>query len=119
MVLNPSNRSCDITFTAENEISTTALNHNNCAQLSAKNFAENNFSLYPNPAKGSVNLLPQGNNVIATVKISDLTGKTIYTLKNTAKGALTINTTGFASGTYFIEITGSNSITTIKKLLVE
>ncbi|MXN91553.1 T9SS type A sorting domain-containing protein [Flavobacterium sp. Sd200] len=84
-----------------------------------KPFAVTGFSLYPNPAKSNVNILPQGNNAIATVKISDLTGKTIYTLKNTTTGVLTINTTGFASGTYFVEITGSNGITTVKKLFVE
>ncbi|MXN91552.1 T9SS type A sorting domain-containing protein [Flavobacterium sp. Sd200] len=86
---------------------------------SNKPFEAIGFSLYPNPAKGSVNILSQGNTAIATVKISDLTGKTIYTLKNTTTGVLTINTAGFASGTYFVEIAGINGIKTVKKLLVE
>jgi len=78
----------------------------------------NNFTVFPNPAKNVVNI-SVGNNgtTIASVKISDFTGKTIYTSKANA-ASLTIDSSALASGNYFVEVVSSANAKTVKKLLI-
>lgn len=75
----------------------------------------NQVEMYPNPANENVTFtnLPENTNIT----IIDLTGKLIYSTK-TAATSLTINTTGFTSGLYLVELTG-NEGNTIKKLVIK
>jgi len=89
------------------------------AALSIKEVTDNSFKLYPNPAKTLVNITASTNvGIIATVKIYDLTGKTIYTSKANA-ASLAIDSSAFASGNYFVEVVSSANAKTVKKLLIE
>lgn len=85
------------------------------SQLSAiETSATKNVILYPNPAKDFVNLDNLSKN--ATVKITDATGKLIYTSvsKDTS---LKISTSDLASGIYFLEV-NNNGKTASKKFIV-
>ena len=88
----------------------------NCDVANVKQVAGNNFILYPNPAKNSVNIAAE-DAIIASVKIYDLTGKTIYIAKVNA-ASLTIDTSALATGTYLTEIKNSYNAKTIKKLII-
>lgn len=116
MVTNFSNLPAYITINAAGNTSQSVFD---CAQLAAKNTVANNFLLYPNPAKHIVNVTAAINEVIATVKIYDLSGKTIYTNNTNISRALTVDTSAFAAGTYFVEVVNSANAKTIKKLIVE
>ena len=68
------------------------------------------FSYYPNPAKDLLNMELQ---MDATIKITDLSGKTCYN-KNFAKGNHIIDLQNFPKGNYIINI-GEH----VKKLLIQ
>ncbi|WP_051200040.1 T9SS type A sorting domain-containing protein [Flavobacterium subsaxonicum] len=88
------------------------------APLSVVAVDQTNFSVYPNPAKDNITIaLNKGTETIASVKIYDVTGKTLYTNSAIAANSLQIDSTPFAPGTYFVEITGSTNTKTVKKLL--
>ncbi len=72
------------------------------------------FHVYPNPAKDFLNLDNLSKN--ATVKITDATGKLIYTSVSKDSN-LKINTSNFANGIYFIEV-NDNGKTTAQKFIV-
>lgn len=77
------------------------------------------FILYPNPAQKVVNISAVKGDTISGLKIYDITGKTIYTKLNINAGNLAIDSTAFAKGTYFVEITSGNGNSDVKKLLVQ
>ncbi|MFA7445835.1 MAG: T9SS type A sorting domain-containing protein [Flavobacteriaceae bacterium] len=75
----------------------------------------NQVEMYPNPASQSVTLTNLAENT--AIKITDLTGKLIYSTK--AVGAsLTIDTTGFTSGLYLVELMGYEG-NVVKKLVIK
>lgn len=100
----------------------TILNGNHIiAPLAVPHYAAqiNTISLYPNPAADYSNLrfeLTKENKVAITV--TDITGKTLYATQatNMTAGAheLTIPTTGFANGIYFVNLKTTSGNETIK-----
>ena len=112
--------SADIYFDFNPAIVTNTFSTEFVAALATPQVATQAFMLYPNPAKNTVNITA-GNtaDVIASVKIYDLTGKIIYIQDNTAPGKVVINSSAFASGTYFVEILSNSNTKTIKKLLIQ
>jgi len=83
-----------------------------------KNFSDNSFTLYPNPASGTVTLQLQNNLVAnATITINDILGKTVA--KTTIDGTQSvINIAGLTSGMYFVTLkSGDHQVT--KKLIVK
>lgn len=88
--------------------------------LSAVDFKAANYIVYPNPAKNVVHIASSGKNAsaITAVKVFDLTGKTIYESKNNPDSEVTINTSAFAAGTYFVEVQSSSNARTVKKLTI-
>jgi len=100
-----------VTNTFETEFVETA--------LSVKPVVAKSFMLYPNPAKNTVNITAASNgDTISSVKVYDLTGKTIYTTKANV-ASLTIDSAAFASGTYFVEVVNGANAKTIQKLVIE
>ena len=86
--------------------------------LGVKDITDKSFMLYPNPAKNTVHITTATDG-IASIKIYDLTGKTIYTAKSANVASLTIDSAAFASGTYFVEVLSSTNAKTVKKLLIQ
>lgn len=111
--------SADIYFDFNPAIVTNTFESEFVEVLGAANYNADSFILYPNPAKNAVHIQPAKNSAaILSVKIHDLTGKTIYTSK-TSVGEITINTSAFAAGTYFVEVVNSANAKTVKKLIIE
>jgi len=115
MTSNFQSQSGTITFNPAGSTSPNALN---CDVAGVIKIAGNNFMLYPNPAKNSINITATvSGNAIKSVKIYDLTGKIIYTTKANAE-SLIVDTSTFAAGTYLAEVINSKNDKTIKKLII-
>ena len=67
------------------------------------NLVKNGFSIYPNPASDILNI--KGDVEIDNASIFDLSGRTIQTLKNSAK---LIDVSNLQSGVYILELTSNN-----------
>ena len=77
-----------------------------------ENVAENNVSIYPNPAKDIVKILNDNNLTISSVGIIDLTGRTVLSTEKTND----IDISELSEGQYFVKIYGDNVI--VKKLFI-
>lgn len=75
------------------------------------------ISLYPNPTDDVVTLSSTTENTLNSVSIVDITGKTVFTTKNTGKQSISINVKSLSPGIYFVSANdGITSYTT--KLIV-
>jgi hypothetical protein len=77
-----------------------------------------NFIIYPNPSKGSINIksIVDAGNV--TVSIYDLNGRAVYSEAMELHNTVSISAEGISSGIYVIEINGANYNQT-SKLIIE
>lgn len=78
----------------------------------AENLANNNVSIYPNPAKDIVKILNDNNLNITNVEIVDLTGRVVLSTDKTDG----IDISELAEGQYFVKIYGESTI--VKKLFI-
>lgn len=79
---------------------------------------KNIISLLPNPAKNFVEIRFSNNyNLISTFKVIDAFGK-IYSTTSTKNNYLQLNLSGFANGTYFVEMYQQNKLIATEKLVV-
>ena len=76
---------------------------------------DGNFMMYPNPTSGDVNL--QSAHMIREVKVIDITGRTVYA-NSVEANDYKINTRGFNSGIYFVQVVTSEG-TIVTKLQVK
>jgi hypothetical protein len=83
-------------------------------QLSTVN---NGFTMYPNPAKGFINLNIETLIGAGSIVVTDLYGKTVKT-QNLSMGANTVNISHLSKGFYLVNVITSEGKTT-KKLVVE
>lgn len=84
--------------------------------LSKPAFNDNALVVYPNPAKTIVTISSKDNS-IETLKITDLTGKTIKTM-NVHAATASINVSDLSSGIYLLELQNSKQERIIKKLVI-
>ena len=77
-----------------------------------ENIAENNISIYPNPAKDVIKILNDNNLNITNVEILDLTGRTVLSTDKSAD----INISELPEGQYFVKIYGESTI--VRKLFI-
>ncbi len=76
------------------------------------------ISVFPNPSKGVINIVNE-NNVINSIKVFDLMGRSLYYKdKMESTYTTTIDLSGLKVGLYFIEIKSGNSVFT-KKIVLE
>ena len=85
-------------------------------------YTTHNLSLYPNPAVETVSLkFTSSQNSDATVRISSVTGKTVYTKQvkmNTGENKLDIPVTELSNGIYFCELQNADGKQT-EKLVIQ
>ncbi len=111
-------KSGDKTFTSTltvNESSTTGLFSN----LSTSN---NSFSLYPQPASGSVHMnIATRHSGKPSVLLRDITGKTLseLTVSDENMGTVNIDLAGITHGIYFIELRIDGKAEAIQKLMID
>ncbi len=71
-----------------------------------------NFSVYPNPATEVVNIKSSDN--ITNIEIMNYLGQTVYTKQNVDNKTAKINVTGLMNGVYFVKVTTTQGIRTVK-----
>lgn len=72
--------------------------------VSAEEFFEEHFNLYPNPATAVLNITSKTGLEPKEIIITDLTGRKVKSINNT----ITVNVSDLASGTYLIDIITNN-----------
>jgi lipocalin len=83
------------------------------AVVSAESFARNNTVMaYPNPTQGVWNFTAT-NDVISSVEVIDVTGKTVAAT-NSAAAEVTVDASGLSKGIYFAKITSGAAVQTVK-----
>lgn len=86
--------------------------------LSVEDFELNSISMFPNPAKNQVNLLWDKAEQVS-VKVYNSLGKLMYySKKQNLLDALSIDTSRYNSGLYFVSVNSLNGVVT-KKLIIE
>jgi hypothetical protein len=66
----------------------------------------NNFKVYPNPVSDEVTIsFPNSENII--LEVYSVTGKRIFVKPVTGLDTITVNVSEYASGMYFVKLTGS------------
>lgn len=86
--------------------------------LSTDNFLVDNFSIYPNPTNGIVNVIGKNNAVINSIQITDVNGRIIKNLDMKGVQETQLDITDLTAGMYFLNIQtnlGSGSSKIIKK----
>jgi len=83
------------------------------ATLSTSDFFATNFSVYPNPSTGLVNLASKNNTAINTIQITDLNGRVVRNINTKGVSETQINISDLTAGMYFLNVqTDSGSGTT-------
>ena len=78
--------------------------------------ADDKLSVYPNPARGVINLKVAGDgSKVTSVEITDVLGKVVYSSKHYQS---VINLSNHVTGTYFIRVNNNSKITTTKVVMV-
>ena len=86
------------------------------AALSAASFENEEFTIFPNPTNGIFTIQSQSNDSISEVKLYDLLGNQILVKKPTLS-SVELDLTSYADGVYIVEVTSSDAIKTIKKVI--
>lgn len=113
ITVNGCNSSKSITGTVVNCAGAKGINGNT-------NLTENQkieFGMYPNPAKGFVNIVMQSASTPGTIRITDLYGKQVKT-QNLSLGNNTVGLQGLAKGIYIISVE-SRELIKSQKLIIE
>ena len=76
-----------------------------------------NVSVYPNPVNNTLFIeLPTDNN-IASVHISDVTGKVLYQAMNITDKVLSVDVSEFNSGILIVKVTNNKGVSDIRKVI--
>lgn len=85
--------------------------------LSTNDFLANNFSIYPNPTTGIINVNSKNNAAINSIQVTDLNGRVVKTLATEGVHETQVNIADLTSGMYFLNVQtdlGSGSSKIIK-----
>ncbi|MBC8643735.1 T9SS type A sorting domain-containing protein [Flavobacterium lindanitolerans] len=82
--------------------------------LSRDDFFANNFSMYPNPSTGIVNLSGKNNVAINTIQLTDLNGRVVRNINANGVSETQINISELTSGVYFLNIQTDSGTGTTK-----
>lgn len=107
-----------IYFDSNPAVITETFNTQFVEQLANPTFDSASISLYPNPAKSTVQITQTGNDDIKQVVFYDVTGKLVKRVSNFISQA-PIDISALEKGIYFVEITAAEDIKTIKKLIIQ
>ena len=100
---------CEMNHDAEVEDYTI----NVLASLSVEEFGLNNISLYPNPTSNVLNISVSNNDLPDSYSIYNMLGQTVATKQISSNADLSINSSEFSNGMYFVKIIKNNSAVTL------
>ncbi len=78
---------------------------------------ENNFLIYPNPSKGTINIKTVLNVGDVTIAIYDINGRKVFTQNVDLQDTVTLQTNGLKAGVYVVQINGNNYSHTAKLII--
>ncbi|WP_298516349.1 T9SS type A sorting domain-containing protein [uncultured Kordia sp.] len=89
--------------------------------LSVEDFASRiNFSAYPNPTNGVLNLQSSANQSFdITIELYDVSGRRVYQEENTLRSTVQINLSSLQSGMYLLNITDKESNSKITRRVIK
>jgi hypothetical protein len=108
-----------IYFDSNPAIVTETFNTEFVEQLGNPTFNSGSVSLYPNPAKATVQITQTGNEGIEQVAFFDVTGKLVKRISKIINSQEAIDISTLAKGIYFVEITNTADMKTVKKLIIQ
>jgi hypothetical protein len=76
-----------------------------------------NYSVFPNPMMESLKIQLSDNNLIQTISVIDIHGKTLITLQDINSNSYVLNRYGLSAGTYFLNV-NTNQGNFVHKVLV-
>lgn len=79
---------------------------------------EEEFVLYPNPAKDAVSLLPAAKTQIERIAVVDASGRTVQQTVVASEGLQTLDVSAFPRGVYTVVATLSNGFTAQRRLVL-
>ena len=81
--------------------------------LATSNFSNVTYKTYPNPTKNNWTVKSNNDNIITSVNVVDVSGKTIISIKNNSDEVV-INTAELSKGIYFANIVSDNASQIVK-----
>ena len=78
---------------------------------------ESNFSIYPNPSNGNINISSILDAGDVTISIVDLNGRKVFTQEAELQSSVNINAEGLKTGVYILQINGNNYTHTAKLII--
>ena len=89
----------------------------NCALGTSDAGTSINFSIYPNPSNGNINISSIVDAGDVTISIVDLNGRTVFTENVDLQSSVNINAESLKTGIYIVQINGDNYIHTAKLII--
>jgi len=77
------------------------------------------FVLYPNPAKGSVNVSIAQTDAIDSIRLYDMIGKLVNKTSGVSASQATLDVSALSKGVYLIEVTTKSQLRLTKKLIIQ
>jgi hypothetical protein len=86
--------------------------------LKADSVSQVEYAVFPNPAKDYINITANGSlPANAYIRLADVTGKVLL-LQKMASNRQQLSVSNYASGTYFLQIIGENSVIYTQKVII-
>ena len=89
---------------------------NDCSNINENGY--NEFSVYPNPNNGSFFIENLGNSSAATVSVTDVQGKVVYTTSFNTNNRININMSNLEKGMYMVTVRSENGVQ-IENIIVQ
>ena len=85
--------------------------------LNTDEFAENNFSIFPNPSNGEITINLRSSLGEGQVQIIDLNGRVVFTQDMLLEGTLNVNASGLSRGVYLVQLSNATVSNTAKLII--
>ena len=86
--------------------------------LNVDEFVENNFSVFPNPSNGQINVSMRTNLGAGQIQIMDLNGRVVFSQDNLLEGTININANGLSTGVYLLQVSNQD-VSEATKLIIK
>lgn len=88
--------------------------------LKNSDFDSGDFIIYPNPTNGLVQIsLKNNSETITTIMVYDILGKVVKKVASVNSNQINFDVSELSSGIYMVEVTTSNDLTQLKKLILK
>jgi len=85
--------------------------------LNTDEFAQNSFSIFPNPTNGDININMTSSLGEGQVQIIDLNGRVVFSQEMLLEGTLNVNASGLSRGVYLVQVSNATVSDTAKLII--